>query len=312
METRARHVLIGAFTIGIVVAAMLFGLWLAKSRSGGESVEYEVIFGEAVAGLAQGSGVQYSGIKVGEVVRLTLDPNDPRKVHARIRVGPSTPIKQDTRARLSITGITGGAVIQLSGGSPQSPPLQAKDGGIPVIIATLSPLSQLASNGEELMTDLSAVLHGARNILSDENAAHISNTLAHLETMTEAVAGERNDIRVLIGSLGETSRQATAALRQASAVLQRTNGMLGDRGERIAANTEQLTASLAHTTETLDKLLDANQSALDQGLAGIGELGPAVRELRTTLASFQQISRRLQDNPSAYLLGREKTREFSP
>ena len=31
METRAHHVLIGLFTVIVVVSALLFGLWLAKS-----------------------------------------------------------------------------------------------------------------------------------------------------------------------------------------------------------------------------------------------------------------------------------------
>ena len=31
METRAHHVLIGLFTVLVIVGAMLFGLWLAKA-----------------------------------------------------------------------------------------------------------------------------------------------------------------------------------------------------------------------------------------------------------------------------------------
>ena len=123
METRAHHVLIGLFTVIVVAAALLFGLWLAKSSSDRQFSEYQVVFNEAVSGLSQGSAVQYNGIKVGDVTQLKLDPKDPRKVLARIRVGGDTPVKQDTHAKLTMTGVTGLSIIQLSGGSPGSPAL---------------------------------------------------------------------------------------------------------------------------------------------------------------------------------------------
>lgn len=34
METRAHHVLIGLFSVIVIGAALLFGLWLAKSEIG--------------------------------------------------------------------------------------------------------------------------------------------------------------------------------------------------------------------------------------------------------------------------------------
>ena len=89
METRAHHVLIGLFTVLIAVGALLFCLWLSKSRGDNDNNYYTIVFNEAVSGLTKGSAVQYSGIKVGDVVRLTLDPRDPRRVLARIRLGLS-------------------------------------------------------------------------------------------------------------------------------------------------------------------------------------------------------------------------------
>ncbi|MEX0606693.1 MAG: MlaD family protein, partial [Halofilum sp. (in: g-proteobacteria)] len=76
METRAHHVLIGLFTVLGVSAALLFALWLA--RPGGDHTEvYDVVFREPVTGLAVGSAVRYSGIQVGRVDQLRLDPEDP-------------------------------------------------------------------------------------------------------------------------------------------------------------------------------------------------------------------------------------------
>ena len=53
METRAHHVMIGLFSVIVVVGAMLFGLWLAKSSVDSAFQDYEVIFNEAVSGLSR-------------------------------------------------------------------------------------------------------------------------------------------------------------------------------------------------------------------------------------------------------------------
>ena len=110
METRANHVLIGAFTLGVCIFAVLFALWMAKYTSEKAFAEYDVVFQEAVTGLSTGSQVLYSGISVGEVRGLSLMRDDPRKVVARIRLAADTPVKTDTRAKLTMTGLTGVAV----------------------------------------------------------------------------------------------------------------------------------------------------------------------------------------------------------
>ena len=104
METKANYVLIGAFTLAVAVAMLLFGLWMAKYSSDRSWQAYHVVFNEPVTGLTEGGTVQYNGIAVGTVDSLSLAPQDPRRVVARIRVSADVPVKVDTRAKLSMTG----------------------------------------------------------------------------------------------------------------------------------------------------------------------------------------------------------------
>ena len=53
---------------------------------------------------------------MGRVVDLYLDPDDPRQVVAVVRLRAEAPVRTDTVARLSISGLTGVAFIQLRGG----------------------------------------------------------------------------------------------------------------------------------------------------------------------------------------------------
>ena len=93
METKANYVLIGAFTIVVSLFLLLFALWAAKYSSEKSWQEYMVVFNEPVTGLSEGSSVQYNGISVGTVERLSLAPDDPRRVRALLRIQAKAPVK---------------------------------------------------------------------------------------------------------------------------------------------------------------------------------------------------------------------------
>lgn len=312
METRAHHVLIGLFTVIVVTAALLFGLWLAKSSVDTEFKDYEVVFNEAVSGLSQGSSVQYSGIKVGDVISLRLDPKDPRRVLARIRLAGDTPVKEDTQAKLALTGVTGTSIIQLSGGTPQSPTLKGKDGNLPTIVASPSPIARLLNDSEDLMAGVSTLMHNANLMFSAENIERISNTLEHLEQTTGAIADQRGDIRQTMQQLASVGKQANTMLEQTTALMRNANGLLNEHGKEALGSAEQAMKSLQESSATLNKLITANQDSLNSGMQGLNGLGPAVREMRETLSSLRTITTRLEANPSGYLLGSDKTKEFTP
>lgn len=312
METRAHHVLIGLFTVIVVTAALLFALWLAKSSSDRQFADYQVVFNEAVTGLSKGSAVQYNGIKVGDVTQLRLDKQDPRKVLATIRLGADTPVRQDTHAKLALTGVTGLAIIQLSGGSPQSPMLEGKDDQLPVIVADPSPLSRLLANGEDLVLNINEVVARANQMLSPENIDHISRTLDHLDQATGAIASQRDDIRVLLQQLAQASKQANDTLAQTDELIRHANGLVDNQGRATLDSARNAMASLERSTANIDRLLNNNSAAISGGMQGFSELGPAVRELRDAAASLRTISRRFDDNPAGFLLGRDRNKEFVP
>ena len=136
METRAHHILIGLFTVLVAAGVIGFALWLGKVDSGKRFEVYDIVFEEAVSGLSKGGSVQFNGINIGEVTNLRLDPKDPRRVLARVRVDSDAPIRADTHAKLVMTGITGISIIRLSSGDdPKSPKLQTDDDTVPTIVA---------------------------------------------------------------------------------------------------------------------------------------------------------------------------------
>jgi phospholipid/cholesterol/gamma-HCH transport system substrate-binding protein len=312
METRAHHVLIGIFTVLIVLAGLLFAVWLARSSAERQFHEFDIIFNEAVTGLGRGGAVEYNGIKVGTIYRIQLDPSDPRRVIARIRVGGDVPVRTNTRAKLALTGITGVAVIQLSGGAPPSQPLETTDGSVPRIIADPSPLAKLLSNGEDLVTNINLAVVRASALLSPENTARIGRTLDHLDKITSTVSDDRADIHAMLSQLALASKQANDALKATRVLIDNANGLVTGPGVQTLTSARETLASLERTSESLDHILVANREAIDSGAQGLVELGPTIHELHETINSLHKIVRQINENPTRYILGREQTKEFKP
>jgi phospholipid/cholesterol/gamma-HCH transport system substrate-binding protein len=311
METRAHHVLIGLFTLLAAGAAVVFALWLGSAANSREYKEYIVVFKEAVTGLSRGSAVQYSGIKVGDIYSLQLDPEDPRRVLAKIRVGTDVPIKENTRARLSFTGITGNSVIELSHGTPNSP-LLTSNNGTPVIVAAPSPISSLLADGEDLMTNVNQLMSNARSILSDENADSIGRTLTNVERATGGIAAQSEDLARLLAELTKASEQVNETLERSSELVVSADRLLNQQGARTLNQAEEALTSIASASGTLESLLDDNSEAFTSGMQGLSQLEPAINELRATLSSLRTITRRLEDNPTRFILGRDSMEEFEP
>lgn len=313
METRAHHILIGFFTLLVVGAALMFALWLGKADSDKQFRTYDVVFQEAVTGLSKGSTVEFNGIKIGDVSSLRLDPQDPRRVFARVRVEAEAPVRSDTRARLVPAGITGISIIRLSSGDdPASKPLEAEAGQIPVIVATPSPLSKLLADGEDAMLNANQVLLQARELFSAQNVESIGRMLHNLEQATGAIAAQREDLGRALKELAGASEQANATLAEAAKLAKATNRLVDERGVQTLQSAQNAMAAFERAMQNVDTLLAENRAQLATGARGAAELGPALTELQDTLVSVRTIARQLENRPADYLLGNESMKEFKP
>ncbi len=307
METKANYVLIGAFTLAVAVAMLLFGLWMAKYSSDRSWQAYHVVFNEPVTGLTEGGTVQYNGIAVGTVDSLSLAPQDPRRVVARIRVSADVPVKVDTRAKLSMTGLTGTTFIQLTGGSPDAPRLAVRgDDDIPVILTEASALQNIADTANRLVARLDEVL-------SDENVARIAATLENIEGMTGAVAGQREDLAALIVNARAASEKLVQAADTSNRAMEGIDRELVQKLPGMVARLESTLARIDSAAGNADAILGENRNAINSfANDGLAQLGPTLAELRSLVRDLRRISDRFDSNPARYLLGREAPKEFEP
>lgn len=307
METRANYVLIGAFTILATVCLLIFGLWAAKFSTDRNWRQYQVIFTEPVTGLTEGGSVQYNGISVGTVDKLSLDSTDARKVIALLKVKADTPVKVDTRAKLSQAGITGQPFIQLTGGGPESARLEPDaSGDIPIIRTEPSALQNIADTASRLVARMD-------QLISEENIAKLSATIDHLEQTTGSIAGQREDIAALIVSARDATETLQATLASANGSLKKIDRDVIDKLPELMNKLDKTVGNLDSVAGNANAMLAENRPAL-QSFAndGLSQLGPTLADLRSLMRDLRRVTDRLDGGPARYILGRDAPKEFEP
>ncbi|WP_372983208.1 MlaD family protein [Marinobacter sediminum] len=311
MEPKAHHVIIGLFTLLAFIAALFFALWLAKSTADRDWSYYQIGFNQPVSGLSKGNPVLYSGVQVGDVVELKLNPLDPSQVRVLIRVDQNIPIRENTEATLVLANITGSTSIQFSGGSPDSPELIGDINDPPLIIAKPSALDSLMANGQSLLEKAESLLVDANKMFSDKNIDNLTAVLDNTREVSNALIEQRSRLDELLGRLDTASQRAGEAAVKVANVSDNANALLQNEGRAVLGSLNAALKTIETTSARIDRLTQNNQGAIQSGLQGMGDLSPALRELRNTLRNLNQLTRRLGEDPTRAIWGGETIQELA-
>jgi phospholipid/cholesterol/gamma-HCH transport system substrate-binding protein len=190
METRANYVLIGVFTLIVIVGGFGFVWWFERAGSMGTRAAYDVVYHGSIAGLRPGSAVNFNGVRVGEVYAVRLDAGDPRRVIVQIGVDSHIPVRADTKAGLETQGLTGIAAVSLTGGRLDAPPIAAEEGALPRLRAE-------STQTQDLMQSARTVMGRVDQILI-ENEDHIKEAIA-------SIGAAAKSVQLMADSLGEVA-----------------------------------------------------------------------------------------------------------
>lgn len=297
METRANYAIIGAFTLAVIFAAFGFVFWFSGPSKTAARKGFDVIFTGSVAGLTKGGAVTFNGLRVGDVTHLNLDPDNPSQVISHIEIDKRMPVKQDTRARLEFSGLTGVASLALSGGSAASPPLEVSGNqSYPTIHADPSQFQNLLESAQRIGEKLGDLSDKA-NKLIDENREGINRTVTNIQSMTGSLADKYDGVGPLLLSLNHAATKLDNIL-----------GSVGpDAGKTIA--------EIGEAARSVHKLADDVDSRMKEIMANVARFtGAGLRQYealaadgRRTLDDISRAVRSLEKNPSQIILGAKPT-----
>lgn len=310
MEPKAHHVIIGLFTLAAVTAALLFALWLGKSTADREWAYYQIGFDHPVGGLSKGNPVLYSGVPVGDVLELSLAPDNPAHVRVLVRVDRDIPVRENTRAELVLANITGSMSVQFTGGTTDSQVLQGNRDNPPLINAQPSAFSNLLNNGEAMISSAEQLLTSMNRLLASENLENVSAILDNTRLATESLLANREELLALMAQFDTAAIRAEEASIKVSDTSDRARQTLEQEIAPVLESMTQALSTLQPTLSRLDRLTEDNEQVLDAGIQGLGEITPVLREMRSTLRSLNSFTRKLDEDPLGTLRGGPKLKEF--
>ncbi|MFP5517079.1 MAG: MlaD family protein [Alphaproteobacteria bacterium] len=308
METRASYILVGSFVLALVAGLLVFTAWIAKVQLDETRETYRIYFTGSVTGLQQGSPVRYRGVPVGTVSDIRLDPDNVTRVRVTAQVQNGTPVMADSIASLEVQGITGGAYVQISGGTVEGKRLTATDAdGVLTIPSRPSSLTAVVDSAPQLVSRSLEVITRLGELLNGENQKAIGEILANARTLSAELARAGS-------GLEETMTQARQTLNGFQAVGPQLDSTLAQARETLATvdgsarqltgETRELMRSLKRTSDTLNGLMAENREPVrDFTATGLYDLTLLISQLRDLSGQLSRVITRIENDPSNFLFG---------
>ena len=313
METRSNHILVGGVVLAIIVATLAFIIWLSQV-SGEERKEYDIFFKQAVDGLARGSAVTFSGVPVGQVESINLEPSSPEFIRVRIGVRENTPVLQGTTATIQGVGFTGVSQIQLDPPPQGAPPItQEGPYGVPVIPTKPGALGQLLNSAPELLERVSTLTERLTEVLSDRNQASIAAILENVQDISRSLADRSPEIAATLAETRVTLRQAGIAAEQIGRLAGTTDQLLNEQGRPLVTDLRQTIQAAEQSMKNLDAVLnDARPGVQAFSKQTLPEVGLLIRDLRATSAALRAVTEKVEQQGAGSLVGGSKLPDYEP
>lgn len=313
METRSNYAIVGAVVLALVVAMFAAVLWLSR-YSGAPEQKFDILFDQAVNGLALGSPVAFNGVPVGKITEIRLLPKSPELVRVRISIGEDVPILQGTTAAIEGVGFTGVSQIELSGATQNAPPItEVGPYGVPVIPAKTGGLGALLASAPELLKNVSLVAKRLADVLDEDNKESLTVILANLAKVSGTLADNGPEIARTLSQTRAMLQAATGALQQIEAAAGSTDRFLREDAAPLAADLSKTLNSASTSLAQIEKLTAAATPGVNElSSETIPQASQLIRELRTLTAELSIIAKRLEEDPAGAIAGGKQLPSYKP
>ena len=322
MITKEQKLRLGVFlVVSLFLLAVITGIFIIpKLKTEGDI--YYVDFREmSVNGVSEGADVKYQGVKIGTVIRITVNPDDLRSVLLYIKIKKGFPVKKDMRARLQYVGITGLRFVEISGGKTETKNLEP--GGK---ILTKKGLGEKA---EDIVLNVDSVVEAINDLLNPENRQKVSLLIKNLEKGTAVISNLLEKKEKNLGNSMENIDKITRELHQVAMNLNQFTLYLTEvsekvrvkKLEKVVTHTDDLIQTLSQrfSEKEAGKLLADIDTFVNTATLSIrkietrfhdleGEINLTLVSLRESMENISRFTRELADDPTILIRTRADKR----
>ena len=299
MNNKVNYTLVG-FLVLIGIFLMLgFTYWLMQPASQEEVKKYNIHFDESVLGLNIDAPVKYRGISVGKVTGLKINPTNMEQVEVLVTILKTTPIKEDTVAKLTAQGITGLSYINLSMGSRNKKDLEAKgDEEYPIIQTVPSFFENFEQSLGSVSSQLSTTLIQTEKLLNDDNQRQVSLVLKRTASILEKIDRTLDDetienVQESVKSLNSLTKKADDLTPDIEKFINRSMSWEND----IADSFDSIMGSYVGIRASMDEI----KRAVSSGEFNIKDIaGDVVPTMNNTLIDMQELMIRFDSMMETY------------
>jgi len=309
MEKNANYALVGLSTLILLVAGIVFVVWLARVSFNREFELYDIVFEGPVRGLSEGGEIHFNGIKVGEVTKIALDKSNPLNVIVRARVTKDVPIRVDSYATLEPQGITGLNYVQITAGTSSKP--LARDAAkercereglgrdcIPLIHSQRSTLSDLLEGGGTVLSRTIEALDRVNRVLSDQNIKTFSAALSD----TQAVTAELRERKTIIADTQSAIQRLDQAAAEIAMLSHDTRDVVNGDGKRAISNLADAAEEARGAAKDARAMIARLQGPTsDFATNGLPQITAAVVQLQTSAEALERLVNEIEASPQSAL-----------
>ena len=311
MAKRQEEIKAGALivvTIVLFLTALVFvgGVNLLRKKR----VTYTTYF-KFAGGLEPGTFVRFGGLKVGAVQSAEIDPQDSTRIRVRLAVNADTPVRANSRARISTLGFLGENYVEVSPGTRDAellkPGSELPAAEIVQLADVFNNVNNITVNANKLVNDLddkflvlannaNQLISNLNNVVGPENRQHLQAALANVDAL---LAETRPHLKASLanmdtasGKLAPTIENANQTITQTKTLATNLNGTIEENRKEIHEALIRLRASLVEAQALMANVqdtLDNNRANLDETLENIRASSQNLKEF-TDLVKRQPYS----------------------
>ena len=301
MENRSHALMTGFFTIALLVAAVLAGIWFNRDRT--ERAPYEIATVQSIPGLNPQATVRYRGLDVGQVDEIVFDKSSAGQILIRLAVDKAAPVTSTTFATLGYQGVTGIAFIQLDDEKTGSPLLATGNGKVARIPLKPGFLDQLEKRGMVILEQAEQITTRMNTLLSDDNQKIILGAFEKVGKAADAIEAVPRRLEPTLAKLPQLGDQASQSLASFNELSTSATKMTRNF-DRLATSLQAPDGPLARLNTTIDRVGGALEGVTaDLELETLPHIVTMADEARTSLRAVRRTANTFNDRPQSILFG---------